>query len=233
MLEPYEDTDDCGMPMTSMEEIAEALAKADEAGLAVAVHAIGDRANRELITVFEKHAGSSVSAVPHRIEHLQIVRPEDVRRMARLGMTASVQPIHLTDDIPLCDASIGSRCRFAYPFRDMVEAGATLAFGSDAPVASPNPFWGIHAAVTRQERDGRPEGGWYPEQRLTPVEAVWAYTMGPALASGRERTLGSITPGKLADLVVLDRDILAIDPSEIHQARATMTIVGGEVVYEA
>ena len=233
MLEPYEDTGDCGMPMTPLEEIAEAVRKAGQAGLAVAVHAIGDRANRELITVFEQHVGSASIAVPHRIEHLQIVRPEDVRRLARLGMVASVQPIHLTDDIPLCGASIGSRCRFAYPFRDLLDAGVTLAFGSDAPVASPNPLWGIHAAVTRQGRDGRPEGGWYPEQRLTPAEAVWAYTMGPAIASGREGTLGSITPGKLADLVVLDRDILAIDPSEIHQARATMTIVGGEVVYDA
>jgi hypothetical protein len=219
--------------MTSLEEIAEAVTKADEAGLAVAVHAIGDRANRELITVFEKHAGSSVRVAPHRIEHLQIVRPEDVRRLARLGMTASVQPIHLTDDIPLCNTSIGSRCRFAYPFRDTLDAGVTLAFGSDAPVASPNPLWGIHAAVTRQERSGAPEGGWYPEQRLTPVEAVWAFTMGPAIASGREATLGSITPGKLADLVVLDRDILSIDPLEIHKAQVTMTIVGGEVVYEA
>jgi len=160
------------------------------------------------------------------------VRPEDVRRLARLGIAASVQPIHLTDDIPLCDASIGSRCRFAYPFRDMLDAGVTLAFGSDAPVASPNPLWGIHAAVTRQERGGAPEGGWYPAQRLTPLEAVWGFTMGPALGSGREATLGSITPGKLADLVVLDRDILAIDPSEIQKAQATMTIVGGEVVYE-
>ncbi|MGD2146929.1 MAG: amidohydrolase, partial [Anaerolineae bacterium] len=132
MLEPYEDTDDCGMPMTSLEEITEAVTKADEAGLAVAVHAIGDRANRELITVFEKHAGSSVRVAPHRIEHLQIVRPEDVRRLARLGMTASVQPIHLTDDIPLCNTSIGSRCRFAYPFRDTLDTGVTLAFGSDA-----------------------------------------------------------------------------------------------------
>jgi len=232
MLEPYEDTDDCGMPMTSLEEIAEAVTKADEAGLAVAVHAIGDRANRELITVFEKHTGSTSRAAPHRIEHLQIVRPEDVRRLARLGIAASVQPIHLTDDIPLCDASIGSRCRFAYPFRDMLDAGVTLAFGSDAPVASPNPLWGIHAAVTRQERGGAPEGGWYPAQRLPPLEAVWGFTMGPALGSGREATLGSITPGKLADLVVLDRDILAIDPSEIQKAQATMTIVGGEVVYE-
>ncbi|MGD2177730.1 MAG: amidohydrolase [Anaerolineae bacterium] len=232
MLAPYEDTEDCGMPLTPLEEIANAVAKADRAGLAVAVHAIGDRTNRELISVFQQRARRYTRAVPHRIEHVQIIRPVDVERLARLGIAASVQPIHVTDDIPLCDASIGSRGRFAYPFRDMLDAGVTLAFGSDAPVADPNPLWGIHAAVTRQERDGTPEGGWYPQQRLTVAEAVWSFTMGPAIVSGREATLGSITPGKLADLVVLDRDIFAIEPMGIHRAQAVMTVFDGQVVYE-
>jgi hypothetical protein len=232
VLEPYEDTGDCGMPLTPLEEIAESVTKADRAGLAVAVHAIGDRTNRELITVFEQRARRGTRSVPHRIEHLQIIRPEDVQRLARLGITASVQPIHVIDDMPLCDQSLGSRSCFAYPFRDMLDAGVTLALGSDAPVADPNPLWGIHAAVTRQERDGTPEGGWYPEQRLTVAEAVWGYTMGPAIASGRDATLGSITPGKLADLVVLDRDIFAIEPMEIHRAQVLMTVFDGLVVYE-
>ncbi|MFO7741260.1 MAG: amidohydrolase, partial [Anaerolineae bacterium] len=245
MLEPYDDTDDAGMPLTPMDEIAGAVEKADRAGLAVAVHAIGDRANRELITVFEQifepHAGRNGSRIPHRIEHAQILRPADVERLGRLGclgcpgalgVAASVQPIHITDDIPLSEASIGDRSRFAYPFRDMLAAGVTLAFGSDAPVADPNPLWGIHAAVTRQRRDGSPPGGWYPEQRLTVAEAVWAFTMGPAIVSGQQADLGTLAPGKRADVVVLDRDIFTIDPMDIHHAQVVMTVFSGEVVYE-
>lgn len=238
MLEPYEDTGECGMPLTPMEEISEAVRKADGAGLAVAVHAIGDRANRELITVFENlthHVSRFTLYAPHRIEHLQVIRPDDVERLARLNVVASVQPIHATDDIPMVEQSIGARGRFAYPFRDMLDAGVTLAMGSDSPVANPNPLWGIHAAVTRRTRDGTPPGGWYPQQRLTMAEAVWGFTMGPALASGREKELGSITPGKLADLIVLDRDIFALEktaPMEIAQARVAMTVFDGRVVYE-
>ncbi len=241
MLEPYEDTGDCGMPLTPMEEIAEAIARADRAGLAVAIHAIGDRANRELITVFENLPQVpnlrevAPPAAPHRIEHVQMIRPEDIARLGQLNVVASVQPIHAPDDIPMIEKSVGPRGRFAYPFRDMLDAGVTLAFGSDCPVANPNPMFGIHAAVARQQRDGEPQGGWYPRQRLTVAEAVWGYTMGTALVSGREAYLGSITPGKLADLIVLDRDIFALErttPMEIAQTQVTMTVFDGQVVYE-
>ncbi len=233
MLEPYEDADDAGMPLTPMEEIEEAVRKAEQAGLAVAVHGIGDRTNRELIGVFERHASAETRRVPHRIEHLQVVRPADVERLARLDVVASVQPIHVTDDIPLSDISLGSRARFSYPFRDMLDAGVPLALGSDAPVADPNPLWGIHAAVTRQQRDGTPEGGWYPDQRLTVAEAVWGFTMGPALSTGQQAVMGSIAPGKLADLVVLERDIFAIEPMAIHEVPVAMTVFDGRVVYES
>jgi hypothetical protein len=233
MLEPYADVDDAGMPLTPMDEIAAAVRKADRAELAVAVHAIGDRANRELITVFEECARRNGQRVPHRIEHAQIIRPEDVARLAQLDVAASVQPIQATDDIPLSEKSIGTRSRFMYPFGDMLDAGVTLAFGSDAPVADPNPLWGIHAAVTRQERDGSPEGGWYPEQRLSVAEAVRGFTMGPAIVTGQQAELGSITSGKLADLVVLDRDIFVINPMDIHRAQVVLTVFDGEVVYEA
>jgi predicted amidohydrolase YtcJ len=242
MLEPYEDVGHCGMPLTPMAELAEAIPKADRAGLAVAVHAIGDRANRELIAVFERVLGSQAAALegrptarpaaPHRIEHVQNIRPEDVAQLARLNVVASVQPLHVIDDLPMTDISVGERARFSYPFRDMWDAGVTLALGSDCPVSDPNPLWGIHAAVTRQQRDGTPAGGWYPKQRLTVAEAVWGFTMGTAVVSGREGSLGSITPGKLADLAVLDRDIFAINPMEIHQAQVVMTIFDGRVVYE-
>ena len=239
MLEPYEDTGECGMPLTPMAEIAEAVRRADQAGLAVAIHAIGDRANRELLTVFEQlptqletQNPKPETRVPHRIEHVQMIRPADVTRLARLGIVASVQPIHVTDDIPMIEQSVGPRGRFAYPFRDMLDAGVTLALGSDCPVADPNPLWGIHAAVTRQRRDGAPPGGWYAKQRLTVAEAVWGFTMGPALVSGREAELGSITPGKPADLIVLDRDIFAIEPMEIAQTQVVMTVFDGRVVYQ-
>lgn len=241
MLEPYEDTGEVGMPLTPMEQIADAVELADRSGLAVAVHAIGDRANRALIGVFEdvlggpRRADTAPPSAPHRIEHVQMIQPEDVERLARLGVVASVQPIHCPDDIPMMEASVGPRGRFAYPFRDLLEAGVPMAFGSDCPVANPNPMFGIHAAVARQTRDGTPVGGWYPEQRLTPAEAVWGFTMGTARVSGREAQLGSISPGKLADLVVLDRDILALGesaPEEIARVEVVMTVFDGRVVYE-
>ncbi|HEY73013.1 MAG: amidohydrolase [Chloroflexi bacterium] len=236
MLEPYRDTGDCGMPLTPMDEIAEAVRRADRAGLAVAIHAIGDRANRELITVFENLAqpkAQNTKLAPHRIEHVQMIQPQDVARLGRLDVAASVQPIHCPDDIPMIEKSVGSRGRLAYSFRDMLDAGVTLALGSDCPVANPNPMFGIHAAVTRQQRDGDPQGGWYPGQRLTVAEAVWGYTMGAALVAGREAELGSITPGKLADLTVLDRDIFAIEPMEIAEAQVVMTVFDGRVVYDS
>ncbi|MDD2696106.1 MAG: amidohydrolase [Anaerolineales bacterium] len=236
MLEQYEDAD-YGLPLIPPSELAEAVRRADSAGLSVAIHAIGDRANREVLNIFERLAQSerlSVTAppaAPHRIEHGQMIQTGDVDRLARLGIVASVQPIHVTDDIHMVDASVGPRARLAYRFRDMLDAGVRLALGSDCPVADPNPLWGIHAAVTRQRRDRTPPGGWYPEQRLTVAEAVWGYTMGAAFVSGREAELGSLTSGKLADIIVLDRDIYTIPPMEIAQAQVAMTIFDGQIVY--
>ena len=234
MLEPYEDIDSCGMPLTPMDEIADAIRRAHTAGLAVAIHAIGDRANQELVTAFEqvvnREKGPAPSA-PHRIEHLQNIRPEDVLRLGQTGIVGSVQPIHVPDDYPMIDRSVGRRGRWSYPFRDLLNAGVPLAFGSDCPVADPNPILGIHAAVTRQMRDGKPSGGWYPDQRLSVAQAVWGFSMGAAHVCGREAELGSITPGKLADLVVLDNDIFEIDPMEIAQAKVGMTIFDGQVVF--
>ena len=237
MLEPYQDTGASGIPLMPMEAIATAVRRADRAGLSVAAHAIGDRAVRELITVFQqgarRNAQSSPLRVPHRIEHLQNIRPADVARLGKLDVVASVQPIHVPDDIPMVEGSVGERARYAYPFRDLLEAGVTLALGSDCPVADPDPLLGIHAAVTRQRRDGCPAGGWYPTQRLTVAEAVWGYTLGPAVATGRAGELGSITPGKLADLVVLDRDIFAIQPSSVPETKVVMTVFDGRLVHRS
>ena len=222
------------MPLTPMGEIADAVRRAHAAGLAVAIHAIGDRANRDLTTVFEQILNNdrvAAPSAPHRIEHVQNIRPEDMLRLGRLGVAASVQPIHVPDDFPMIEKSVGRRGCWTYPFRDLLAAGVPLAFGSDCPVADPNPMWGIHAAVTRQMRDGMPTGGWYPDQRLSVAEAVWGFTMGAALVCGREAELGSITPGKLADLVVLDRDIFTVDSMEIAQTQVVMTIFNGRVVF--
>jgi predicted amidohydrolase YtcJ len=238
MLEDYEDTPTQGMPLTPMNEIAEAADHAQKAGFALAIHSIGDRANKELVNVFEHLLGNPQgpsefpARIPHRIEHVQNMRPDDVRRLGRLGVVASVQPIHVTDDYPMIDRSVGKRGCWAYPFRDFLKAGVPMAFGSDCPVASSNPIFGIHAAVTRRMRSGLPEGGWYPDQCLTVAEAVWAYTMGSAHACGREKELGSIAPGKFADLVALDRDIFSIEPMEIASSRVVMTIFDGQIVFE-
>jgi predicted amidohydrolase YtcJ len=235
MLEPYEDDAGIGMPLTPMDELADAIQNAHSAGLALAIHAIGDQANRELITVFERILRKSrlpSPSAPHRIEHLQNIRQEDILRLGQSGVSGSVQPIHVPDDYPMIDRSVGTRGRWSYPFRDLLTAGVQLGFGSDAPVADPNPLLGIHAAVTRQTKNGLPTGGWYPEQRLSVAEAVWGFSMGSAQICGREKELGSITPGKLADLVVLDSDIFNIEPMKIAQARVVMTIIDGKVVFE-
>ena len=239
MLEPYRDGG-AGLPIVPMDEIARKVERAHRAGISVAIHAIGDRAVRELLDVFTEvlpRARASTSTqplAPHRIEHVQHSHPEDLRRLGELGLVASVQAIHMEDDIGLVERAIGQeRARWTYAFRTLIEGGAVLALGSDCPVASPNPFEGIHAAVTRQRLNGEPAGGWQPEQRLTVAEAVAGYTAGPAYATGLSDRLGSITPGKLADLVVLDRDIFAVPPAEIAQTQAVMTVFDGQIVYTA
>ncbi|MCJ7733898.1 MAG: amidohydrolase, partial [Anaerolineales bacterium] len=209
MVDPYDDTASVGMQLVPIDEMTEMVKRAHTAGLAVAVHAIGDRANRELINIFDQELNEGkeapAPAAPHRIEHVQNIQEEDLLRLALLGVTASVQPIHATETYPMIEKSIGSRSSHSFKFKDLSKAGVLLALGSDSPVADPNPLLGLHAAVTRQIQDGRPTGGWYPEQRLNIREAIWGYTMGPALASGQERDTGSLTPGKLADFIVLDR----------------------------
>jgi predicted amidohydrolase YtcJ len=234
MLDPFEDAG-TGLPLLPMSEMAERISKANQAGIATAIHAIGDRAIRELLEVYTEvlgqEGGRRQTSVPHRVEHVQHSHPDDLKRLAPLGLVASVQPLHLSDDMHMIDKACGWRARWAYAFRDLLDAGTVLAMGSDCPVASPNPFWGIHAAVTRQRRDGTPAGGWYPSQRLSIEEAVWAYTMGPAIASGQGHQQGSLTPGKLADLIVLDRDIFSVPPEQIADTQVVMTVFDGQIVH--
>ena len=232
MLEPFEgEPDNCGMLDTSPEGLRDAIRKAGSAGLAVAVHAIGDRANRLVLDVMEE-ARRREDAMRHRIEHAQLLAEEDIPRFASLGVIASMQPIHATADMEIADLHWGERCKGAYAFRSLLDLGVHLAFGSDAPVESPNPFLGIHAAVTRQRADGTPAGGWHPEQRISVEEAVRGYTMGAAYASGEERIRGSISHGKLADMVVLSQDIFSVHPSEIPDTLVLMTMIDGVVVFQ-
>jgi len=232
MLEPYENSNETGMPLTPMSEMAENISLAQKSGLSTTIHAIGDRAVRELLDVYSEVLDGNVDAPRHRIEHVQHSHPDDLTRLAPLGLVASVQPLHLVEDMRMVDDLLGERGRWAYAFRDLLDAGTVLAFGSDCPVVSPNPFVGMQAAVTRQTDAGLPLDGWYPSQRLTVAESVYAYTMGAAIASGRQARIGSLSPGKLADLVVLDRDIFEIPPLEIGKTQVVMTIFGGDVVYQ-
>ena len=241
MLEPYLDAE-YGMPLGSMEELGHKIAAAEKAGLAVMVHAIGDRANREVITILEqlvklrsktKAPASLPPALPHRIEHTQMIRSEDVQRLAKLKVAACVQPHNMILDINMIDESVGPRGRWTYVYKEMIDAGIPVLLSSDAPVCDPSPLVGIHAAVTRQRRDGTPAGGWYPQQRISIEDAVRGYTTVPAAFYGQSRELGTLTPGKKADMTVLDRDIFRVDPMEIADARVEMTIFDGRIVYRS
>ncbi|KAA3644962.1 MAG: amidohydrolase [Chloroflexi bacterium] len=239
MFAPYEDEpDNRGMLFMDGEELFEYAQQAALGGLGMTVHAIGDRANHETLLAFENlrifEKQEALSARRHRIEHVQVLDAADLNRLADLDVIASVQPIHATSDMQAVDAYWGARGEHAYAFRTLLEAGTQLAFGSDAPVESPNPFWGIHAAVTRQRADGSPgTDGWYPGQRLSVLEAMQAYTSGAAFAAGMEDRLGMLKAGSLADLLVLDTDPFTSDPSELKDIVPQATMLGGDWVYRA
>jgi predicted amidohydrolase YtcJ len=238
MIEPYLDAE-CGLPLISMETLRNAVLKADRAGLAVAVHAIGDRTNRELIRIFEdlesdraQYRSSAAPAIAHRIEHVQMIRTEDVPRLAKLKLLACVQPHNLVLDMNMIDECVGSRGKYTYAFRDLLDAGIQMCLSSDAPVCDPSPLVNIHAAVTRCRPNGTPAGGWYPRQKISVEEAVRGYTLMPAIAGGAGDRLGSITAGKHADMIVLDRNLYTIDPMEIIHTQVDMTILNGRIVYQ-
>ena len=206
---------------------------ADQAGLQISIHAIGDRAIHTILDLFER-AERQNGAGDHRfrIEHVQHLRPEDAARFAPLGVIASMQPYHAIDDGRWAEKTLGpQRIRSSYAWRSLLDHGAVLAFGSDWPVAPLDPLKGIYAAATRRTLDGRNPQGWIPEQRITVAEAVHAYTVGSAFAEHQEAVKGSLEPGKLADLVVLSEDIFRIPPPRIDEVRVHMTIFDGAVIY--
>lgn len=231
MLEPYENSRSRGMAVVSKTALQALIDRASENGLACAVHAIGDAANRLALDVFEKSRRIETK-LRHRIEHCQLVRPEDVRRFRKLGITASVQPIHCPSDLDIIERHWGSRGRHAYPFGSLARAGAVLAFGSDAPIEEPDPWRAIQAAVTRQRIPAdRPP--FHQEQKLTVEQAVRAYTAGAAYASGEEGWKGTLEPGKAADFICLSDDVFRMKPEEIHRVRVERTMVGGRTVFKA
>jgi predicted amidohydrolase YtcJ len=248
MLEPFEaqpgdDPTNTGVFVTTPDEMASIIRSAEAAGFPVSVHAIGDRANRELLDLFEEVARSHDvngphCSTPHRVEHAQTLHPDDLPRLAALGLTASVQPMHCLDDMEVADALLGDRTATTYAFRSLLDAGTRLAFGSDAPVADPSPWLGMHAAVTRR-RPGAPESAaWHPEQCINLMQAVAAYTVSAAEAAGKLHRYGTLSAGKRADAVLLDRDLVSIVEAgdfgdAIAQTRARMTLFNGAVVWEA
>ncbi|MEK7678022.1 MAG: amidohydrolase [Verrucomicrobiota bacterium] len=238
-FEPYLDSPGTkGLPADEMfpdGAMLRRVREADRAGLQVMIHAIGDRANDQVLSIFEEvQQANGARDRRFRIEHAQHLRAADMPRFAKGRVIASMQPYHAADDGRWAEKRIGpERARTTYAFRSLLDAGVVLAFGSDWTVAPLNPLLGLHAAVTRRTLDGKHPDGWIPEQKITIEEAVRAYTAGSALAEFADQTKGTITPGKLADLVMLDRDIFRIDPAEIDRARVLLTIMDGRVVYEA
>ena len=244
MLHTYDgEPDNQGVLLLDAEALFEIGRQAVENGLSLAVHAIGDRANHEVLNAFERlrqyeqtlprYAGER-PLLRHRIEHVQLIHPADAPRLAQNQIIASMQPIHATSDMLMADRYWGQRTASAYAWRSQLEHGAVLVFGSDAPVESPNPFLGLHAAVTRRGADGSPSHqGWHPEQRLSVFAALYAFTRGPTYAAGMEHCIGQLAPGFLADLILLDNDPTTCPPEELRTLKPSAVMVDGEWVFSA
>jgi predicted amidohydrolase YtcJ len=207
---------------------------ADRAGLQIMIHAIGDRANDLILSIYEQVTRENGQRDRRfRIEHAQHLRAQDIARFGRDKVIASMQPYHAIDDGRWAEKRIGKdRAKTTYPFRSLLDSGATLAFGTDWTVAPLDPMLTIYAAVTRRTLDGKNSKGWVPEQKISVEETVRAYTYGSAYAEFQENVKGTLTPGKLADLVILSRDIFKIDPNEIENVKVVLTMVDGKVVHE-
>ena len=233
MLAPYKgQVGNRGVEVSSSEYLSDLVSRCATRGWSPAIHAIGDRANHRVLHALEEHWQEwSRRDLRPRVEHAQLLAPQDVARLGTMGVIASMQPMHCTSDLLMAERYWGSRCSGAFAWRSLLECGTVLAFGSDAPVEEPSVLRGIFAAVTRQREDGTPAGGWYPEQCLSVPEAIYAYTVGAAYASGEEHIKGSLRVGKQADMVVLSKNIFELPPQEILNTRVETTILAGEIVY--
>ena len=235
-FEPYLDApNSVGLASDEISKMPENIAAADKAGLQIMIHAIGDRANATVLDNFSKaEKANGIRDRRFRIEHAQHLRQEDIRRFGTQKVVASMQPLHIIDDGRWAWKRLDEkRLKGTYAFRTLLDSGAVLAFGSDSPVASLNPIWGIYAAVTRRTLDNKNPNGWLPEQKITVEEAVRSFTWGSAYAEFQENVKGTIAVGKLADIVILSDDIFTIDPMKIGTTRVLTTIVDGKIVFEA
>lgn len=235
LLEPYsDDPGNRGLLFNDTETMVAMISKAMSRGYQVGVHAIGDRGNRQVLNAFSL----AYARVGHgrelrnRIEHAQVVNLDDIPRFLPLHLTASMQPTHATSDMNMAEDRVGSeRIRGAYAWQRYLQQGTPLAAGSDFPVESPNPFFGLHAAITRQDHANEPHDGWYPAQRLSLVQALRAFTLGAAWAAHQEQDQGTLEPGKWADFILVDRDIFQIAPEDVWKTTVLETWVGGKQVF--
>jgi len=238
MVDPYfGEPDNCGILILDGKKIFEYGCQAASYGFSLAVHAIGDRAVHEVLDGFARlrayECANGLPSMRHRIEHVQTIQPEHAGRLASLGIIASMQPVHVISDMSMANRLLGDRAAFSYVWRTLLESGVRLAFGSDAPVENPNPFHGLHAAVTRRRADGSPgPAGWFPKQRLTVSEALAGFTSGPAYAAGMENRLGQLSAGFLADLIVTETDPFVCDPAELYTIQPVATMLAGEWVWQ-
>ncbi|MCE5272370.1 amidohydrolase [bacterium] len=236
MFEPYsDDPSTSGTVVTPVEEMEAMILAADRDSFQVAIHAIGDRGSNIVLNAVEKAiAANGRRDARHRIEHAQILKKDDLPRFAALGVIASMQPTHCISDKHFAVDRLGwERCRYSYCWNSLREAGAALAFGTDCPIEPLDPLQGLYAAVTRKDRKGEEGPGWIPEEKITLEQAVEYYTLGSAYAEFRENEKGSLTPGKLADIVVLSSDIAQTPPDSIMQLKVDYTVFDGRIVYES
>lgn len=234
MIEPYsDDAENRGLPFWTQQELDAQVTKANDMGFQVGVHAIGDLGNRMVLNAFEKAQQGKPSPLRNRVEHAQIIALDDIPRFAELNVIASMQATHATSDKNMAEDRIGpTRILGGYAWRRLLDSGAVLANGSDFPVELSNPFHGLYASVTRQDRDGEPAGGWYADQALTRAEALHSFTLAAAYAAHQEDRVGSLEPGKWADFIIIDRDYFDIPAAEIDDIKVLQTWVAGELAYD-
>lgn len=240
LLQPYTDAPNSkGLLFVDAATMQQQVAKAAGKGYQVNVHAIGDAGNAQVLDALASAqagagtpAGTQAGTLRHRVEHAQVVALADIARFAQLGVIPSMQPVHATSDKNMAEARVGpQRIRGAYAWRSFLQQGSRIACGSDFPVESPNPFEGLHAAVTRQDSDGSPLGGWHPDQAMSVFEALRCFTLDAAYAAHQEHSLGSLEPGKWADFVLVDQDLFRMSIYDIHKIKVLQTWVGGKQVY--
>ena len=235
LIEPYSDEPKShGLLFHTFPEMDAMVKKAMSAGYQVNVHAIGDAGNRQILDIYAREVGATKSgAQRHRIEHAQVVKLADIPRFKSIGIIPSMQPTHATSDKNMAEQRIGhERIKGAYAWRTFLKQGSRIACGSDFPVEAPNPFFGIHAAVTRQDASNLPAGGWYPDQAMTLTEALRCFTLDAAYAGHQEKSIGSLEAGKQADFIVIDQDMFTMPAQDIHKIGVLQTWVAGRQVFQ-